>query len=274
MKFREMNVTPKLAAKWLEKNASNRSLSSQRVDSYQRDMDAGRWYLNPHGIVFNAKGDLLDGQHRLSAIVQHDKPVRMVVASGANHDIRKYIDRLRARTVADALKMDGESAYVQKASITRWLSVLDGHLSPRDVQTTTDSVAALERYKAEFKWFETLQQKNRFNRCPYLAAVMWARPIDPVAIERFHLEVQGGAGIAEGSASLALRSNFIALSLKKGMTESGRETALRTLNGLEAFLAHRKVRHLYASAVGYRKLAALKGVEANDVLAETRIRAA
>ena len=64
-----MEVGPDLAARWLDGNTHNRPLKQTLVDRFVRDMQAGRWRLTHQGIAFDADGMLIDGQHRLWAIV-------------------------------------------------------------------------------------------------------------------------------------------------------------------------------------------------------------
>jgi hypothetical protein len=62
-------ITPELAEKFLEKNSNNyRKLSEKVVKAYQIDMETGNWKFNGDSIKFNKSGQLVDGQHRLTAI--------------------------------------------------------------------------------------------------------------------------------------------------------------------------------------------------------------
>lgn len=60
-----VDVTPEMAAKWLEGNVLNRPLKQAHVDRLAREMAAGRWRLTHQGIAFDVSGCLIDGQHRL-----------------------------------------------------------------------------------------------------------------------------------------------------------------------------------------------------------------
>lgn len=65
-------ITPSVASKLLKHNFSNRRLNQQRVNAYARDMIAGKWEAIADGLSlqFDKNWNLLNGQHRLSAIVQ------------------------------------------------------------------------------------------------------------------------------------------------------------------------------------------------------------
>lgn len=102
MRASVIKVTPILAKAWLEQNKSNRSLRPQRVNQYARDMKAGKWNLTGQGITFAEDGSLLDGQHRLNAIVVANVSVYMLVVFDAevcgNYDgnlVRSTIDKFR-----------------------------------------------------------------------------------------------------------------------------------------------------------------------------------
>lgn len=75
-----MTVTPKLAKEWLDRNVeNNRTINHNRVKMYAEDMQAGNWKLTHQGIAFDADGRLIDGQHRLRAVIKAGVAVRMLV---------------------------------------------------------------------------------------------------------------------------------------------------------------------------------------------------
>lgn len=65
-------VTPALAEEMLEKNFSNRKINQRRVACYANDMKSGHWEKIVDGLAlqFDKEWNLLNGQHRLQAIVQ------------------------------------------------------------------------------------------------------------------------------------------------------------------------------------------------------------
>jgi hypothetical protein len=73
---RLISVTPELAAKWLELNDHNRGVVTARVDQYAADMRRGEWRVNGEAIKISADGKILDGQHRLLAVLEADVAIR------------------------------------------------------------------------------------------------------------------------------------------------------------------------------------------------------
>ena len=84
-------ITPETAQKYLEKNTNNyRKMNLTRVSCYATDMKAGKWQYNGEGIKFAKNGILLDGQHRLAAIVKAGVPVDMLVIRDIEDNVNVY----------------------------------------------------------------------------------------------------------------------------------------------------------------------------------------
>jgi ABC-type molybdenum transport system ATPase subunit/photorepair protein PhrA len=74
-----VDVTPELAQSWLDSSKSNRTVSEYQVQKLTAQMQAGQWRLNHNGIAFAKDGTLLDGLHRLHAVVHSGVTVPMIV---------------------------------------------------------------------------------------------------------------------------------------------------------------------------------------------------
>lgn len=98
-----IEVTPEKALDLLRKNVKNRPISQTFVKKFAKDMRDGKWQVNGEAIIVANDGTLLDGQHRLQAIVESGKTVPMCVITGIEKDAFKTIDIGRKRTGADAL---------------------------------------------------------------------------------------------------------------------------------------------------------------------------
>lgn len=98
-------ITPQMAERWLERNPRNRNVRPGKVARIRDDILAGLWdssICNP--IRFNRDGELVDGQHRLLAIVAADVPV----VAWIEHDVDSlHIDEAESRRIGDILSMNG-----------------------------------------------------------------------------------------------------------------------------------------------------------------------
>jgi len=95
------------AQSYLDKNIHNRHLNSRTVTHYANQMVSGEWKINGDSIKFASDGTLLDGQHRLAAVVKADKTINFPVFRGVELDAVKTIDTGKSRSLADHLKMHG-----------------------------------------------------------------------------------------------------------------------------------------------------------------------
>jgi hypothetical protein len=104
-----VNVTPELAEFWLTQNQSNRRVRRTIWKSYARDMQAGAWKLTAEPVKLSPEGKLLDGQHRLHAVVDAGVTVPMFVAYDVPDDAQAAMDSGAKRTASDALALRGDS---------------------------------------------------------------------------------------------------------------------------------------------------------------------
>lgn len=100
-------VTPDLATSYLNHNNRNRPLNPLTVWRYSQDLLAGSFLSTAQPIVFDWNGDLLDGQHRLWAIVESGVSAEFYVATGEDPATFKAYDRGRKRTAADVMSILG-----------------------------------------------------------------------------------------------------------------------------------------------------------------------
>jgi len=106
MKHMVMSVSPALAEEWLKMNTNNRKKRPSTVKKYARAMRDGAWKLTHQGIAFDEDNRLLDGQHRLEAIVQSGATVEMLVCFDVSRDVFAFIDDGAIRNSADRLGKD------------------------------------------------------------------------------------------------------------------------------------------------------------------------
>lgn len=76
--FQIITVTPEMGLRWLSNNSHNRPIRQEVVQSLTKKILDGNWKVNPPIEVFDT-GQLWNGQHRLSAIVKANIPVKMKV---------------------------------------------------------------------------------------------------------------------------------------------------------------------------------------------------
>lgn len=81
MKTEIMTITPKMAQSWLDGKAENRKIAKHHIKFLADEMLAGRWRLTHQGIAFSEDGKLVDGQHRLAAVIKAAVPIKMMITT-------------------------------------------------------------------------------------------------------------------------------------------------------------------------------------------------
>jgi hypothetical protein len=116
-------VTPVKAGEWLEANTANRPLSKPVVKAFAEAMRRGEWVVTHQGIAFDTSGVLVDGQHRLAAIVEADMPVEVTVFTEVSEGAFDVLDTGKRRNAADVLAIEGEKSATMLAAMVRtvWL---------------------------------------------------------------------------------------------------------------------------------------------------------
>ena len=107
-------VTPKIAEKWLQTNKANRKMNEARVRYLAGLLASKQWDDNGDRIRFarlggDDYGQLLDGQHRLSAIVMSGVSVELDIVAGLSPEVMRSIDANMVRTSTTHLYFLGEA---------------------------------------------------------------------------------------------------------------------------------------------------------------------
>lgn len=100
-------ITPLIAEQYLETNQNNRKLNKKMVAEYAQQIKSGEWLQNGESIKFSEEGKLLDGQHRLQAIILSETPCEVLVIRGLKKESFKTIDTGKRRSRSDVLYMAG-----------------------------------------------------------------------------------------------------------------------------------------------------------------------
>lgn len=125
-----VRVTPIIATDWLSLNyEGQRKLRRATVSRYAREMMQGRWIGdNGQCIVFSSDGWLVDGQHRLHAVIKSGCDVEMLVihSSRTAEEIMSTIDVGDKRSAHQLYA--GPNATVICAMAKTWLCLIYGEL--------------------------------------------------------------------------------------------------------------------------------------------------
>lgn len=124
-------ITPERALDLLVKMAPyQRQLKNRKVTDYSAAMMRGEWVLNPADpICIDTNDQTANGQHRLHAVVECEKPQPFYVAYGVDPETYKVMDRGAKRTTGDMLHGAGEVSTSNLAAVAKlahqWFNIED-----------------------------------------------------------------------------------------------------------------------------------------------------
>jgi hypothetical protein len=100
-----MIIDKEKAIRLMETNEDNRNLKSSVIEKINHDLVNSRYYLNGETISVSRTMRLLNGQHRLTAVIQTNIPILTWVIFGVPDEYKTTFDQGTSKTVADFLKM-------------------------------------------------------------------------------------------------------------------------------------------------------------------------
>lgn len=118
-------ITPAYAAELLKMNTNNRAIRQSKVDALAESMRKGEWELSNDAITISEGNVLLNGQHRLMAVVKSGVPCNFIVYTGAPDSTFDIMDTPSLRKVSDVIQRKGGTNTVRMqatiAAVYRWI---------------------------------------------------------------------------------------------------------------------------------------------------------
>lgn len=143
-----LRITPELARQFLLQTNVNRKIWYGFVSWLAKQIKNGHWNPgNGDTIRFNKRGELIDGQHRLTAIYVSGVAQDCDVKFNLDDEAQATIDTGRKRSVGDQLHLLGEKHSKNLSSAIRWIHIMAiGDVSYR--LSTQETVSFLEKNPA------------------------------------------------------------------------------------------------------------------------------
>ena len=116
-----VQLTPKKANELLAHNTHNRKVAQAKVNLWAEAMKRGEWRLNGEAIKISADGTILDGQHRLYAVVQSGVTIPILLITGLPRQSQETMDTGKSRSLADVFTLRGEKNAVLLAAVVSGL---------------------------------------------------------------------------------------------------------------------------------------------------------
>jgi hypothetical protein len=224
-----VDLTPEEASKMLaissQHEHSNRGLRKANLERLTHAITSGQWRETHQAIALSPDGVVIDGQHRLNAIVAANQTVRVLIARDVNPDTFDVIDTGAVRSPYDVLTMAGMTNAAKLAASCRYLLVYDDVVGSLDSFGThrpkfsSADILALARSDRGRELTSSLNAASvvalglgRAGFATWLGVViqlMRESPVDDGLCLEFVERLRDGANLKVGSPILSLRRYII-----------------------------------------------------------------
>lgn len=223
MELQLVKITPAVASSMLENNIDiNRSIRSGHLDKLCYDMKNNLWDCeNGETLKFkDAKegskwGVLVDGQHRLTALINTGKTFTLPVLTGVSEDSFATLDSGSSRTFGDIL---GQKGFSNKTSLAAGVTTLEQFYTGNFRTKQISHRRLLKRFQGHEQIAEYANEANNLRKCfKPSEAVFLSYLFNAIAPRKgaafMSRLAHGGAG--EGEPVHELREKLLNLRIKK-----------------------------------------------------------
>lgn len=222
-------MTPALAKNILEiRNVSNRKVTPTNVRLIGKAMVEDKWDFNGDSIRFDENGNMIDGQHRLLAIINTGVSVPMVIMTGIKKDAFDTIDIGTKRSASDIFSINKIKNEVLTASVVKFIYAFkNGKYSAnrntvRNLQNheIMDYYNSLPNIEESISFASKLKTKGQKLLAPSVLGGMHylLSEVDPEMATEFMQQLYVGSNLSENSPIIPLRNRLIKTKIDKNFT--------------------------------------------------------
>lgn len=226
MKVITEKISPKKAGEMLKGNTHNRNINGHHVDRLAAAMLSGEWKLNGDAIRFNGS-NLIDGQHRLQAIIKSGKTIQTLVIYDLPEDVFDTIDIGKVRSGANTLEAAGEKNSTTVACALRMLkAILTGNPDSKDKVTNVEIMQGLGQHPDIRRSAQVVMSKQVarvLGRVSILTALhyLFAKK-DSMLADLFVAALDDGSGLMSNDPIYHLRQKLLQNKLSPAKLSNGR----------------------------------------------------
>jgi hypothetical protein len=162
LQFQKVLITPAIAKQYLEANIANRRIKEPMVLRYANDMRNGKWKENTAEVISISKsGIILNGQHRLHAIIKANVSIFFHVAFNLEDNVFDVLDTGTVRNATDTFKIKNiKQENVLPSIISMYnLLVLGKKAGVQNNHKSTNS-ALLEQYYLDENFWQNIAKQS------------------------------------------------------------------------------------------------------------------
>jgi len=204
-------ISPAMAESYLTHNARNRKIVAAHVDAIARDIRAGNWMMNAQPICFSRSGRLLNGQHRLSAVIQAGEAIEVPVMRGLPEEAYDTYDihAKKGPQLGAAFDSFGDKPLIAAAAVLLWKHELKPPGTRNAKPTPAEVMRIVEQHPRLLEMRTFGRKMIEFGRGSVLAYAAYCIERDDPELGRIFLErFETGADLPRGHLILELRKRM------------------------------------------------------------------
>ena len=222
MRPEKVLITPQVAQALLFGNNGNRKLMTSRVETLAKAMKSEQWIENGDPIHVSKSGRLLNGQHRLEAVIMSGCAYNGVVVYGVDESAFMTYDSHAKRTLSD-------SSGVQRKTIEIYNIIIRAYkITPNPIMIVAFDGAAIGDVCRAFSENGNTARKNYSRasvRTGFVLVAMNNGKTSEVFAQYKYLVQQDYDSMTDGVKLLSARINARTFSGKNGGQEQNEECA-------------------------------------------------
>ncbi len=237
MTITEKLITPILAEHFLTKNTENRRITQSNVDFLTDQMKKGLYKENTgETIKFSKTGKLIDGQHRLLAIVKSGKSFKFTIAEDLEDTVFHVLDTGKTRNTGDVLSIQGFKYANILAGAVKFILSIEQNISTKLGQKKYPNELIIKYIdkNPDMEDICSIAQTNIYSNFRVLSPstiaglykLMLSKGHSDEVVSNFFEKYSTGLGIGPTSPIYLLRSRFIEDSINKSKLKTIDKIAL------------------------------------------------
>ncbi len=165
------------AEQLLSTGKNPRPTLQRKVISYSSIMRRGDWGLSESAIIISDDGSLMNGFHRMQALIASQTTQLFIVVTGAPQAMLRYIDGGKSRTAVDIMRLVGNCDGMAQwkalllTSITRLFASMPNVNSTPTTQADFPRLYLIVKKHVDFAMQACTSRKRGFAVAPVLCAI-------------------------------------------------------------------------------------------------------
>ena len=207
-------ITVERAEEYLAANRGNRNIVQAHVAAMARDITNGRWMFNAQPICFSRSGRLLNGQHRLSAVLEAGQPIEVLVMRDLPEEAFETYDKQakKAPAVDEMFDDFGDKALVSATAVLLWRREMKPPGQPNATPTAAEIRDVIQTHPDLLRLRGFARKMVRYGRASALAYAAYKVLRDDPQMGKIFLDrLETAANLPPGHIIIRLRDRLIDL---------------------------------------------------------------